>query len=81
MNKQNALKRLLIDHNPPNSPSTRYGRTMLARALVAWDVALGLSKGNEKKVTGQLLDDCIEAIDRGDNVIDALYELENVRHD
>ena len=73
MHKQNALKHLLFEHTPVR-PSTKYGKTQLARALTAWRVALELSEGNEKRVTRKLLDDVIESVDRGDNVIDAFYD-------
>lgn len=76
MNRQNALKHLMFDHHvPSNKPaSKKYGRTKLARSICAWDVALELSKGNERKVTASLLDEIIESVDKGDNVIDAFFD-------
>lgn len=69
MTKQDALRYLLLG-SQPDRPSVKYGKTPLLRSVVAWNVALKLCDDDEEKVTTMLLDDIIEAVNDGKNVVD-----------
>jgi hypothetical protein len=86
MTRQDALRHLLFGHQPDKA-SPRYGKNPLARSIVAWNVALKLCDDDENKVTELLLDDIINAINHGENVVEIFmngdYEqaLEKVEED
>ena len=69
MTRQDALRYLLLGHQPYR-PSSKYGKNPLARSIVAWNVALKLCDNDESKVTEPLLDDIINAINHGENVVE-----------
>lgn len=76
MNRQQALRHLLLNHVPPRNVSTKYGVTNLGRSIVAWNTSLNVVNGSKDEVTEELLDEVIKYVDGGMSAIEAFYNGE-----
>lgn len=69
MNKQESLRYLMLERSPDN-PSKRYGKFPIARANTAWNCAHQLCDGDESKITEEVLSEIMDAVERGDNILE-----------
>jgi len=72
MTRQEALKYLMFERKVSIKSNTKYGATPIARSVAAWAMALKLCDNDVSKVDTLLLDQIIEAIENGENVIEIL---------
>lgn len=72
MNQQDALRYLVFEFKPDSArdPSRKYGVTPVIRCVTAWTIALQLADNNEDNVDKNLLDEIMNAVNTGDNVVE-----------
>lgn len=57
------------DSNDENV-SKRYGTTPIVRCVSAWEVAVQLANSDESQISHQLLDEIMNSVEKGDDIID-----------